>query len=293
MPLVLRAEDDIFRLEPFVDTFVNLTNTHGAMGDGLSLIYKKKFPEMYDSYLKLCTNGDIKIGNLYFHQTYLPISVICLPTRAHWSDGSSLEDIGSACLALHRFLVLPQNKSRSIVMPMIICNHDNGLFETVFKLMCDILDDLPNIIHVCKRPISFKKIPTYLSIVGDRRIEDYDLVKRTIDDALCEWGLNYCDFDALISGGANGVDSIACSNDKKCIADDVGIRKIIYPADWSRYGRSAGMVRNVRLVDIATHIVAISTKTSIGTKHTIAHVKKMYSDSSAIKKKMHTVEISE
>jgi hypothetical protein len=284
VPLILRAEDDIFRLEPFVDSFVNLTNTQGAMGDGLSLIYKKKFPDMYESYLKLCANGDIKIGNLYFHQTHLPISIICLPTRAHWSDGSSLEDVNAACLALHRFLILPQNKNRSISMPMIICNHDNSLFDSVFKIMHDILDSLPNIIHVCRRPSSFTKIPTYLAIVGDRKIDNYDLVKDISDRALSEWGVSYRDFDALISGGASGVDTIACATIGRCIADDVDVRKIIYPADWSRYGRSAGMIRNKRLIDIATHVVAIPTKTSIGTRHTILHIQKVYTGDVPIKK---------
>lgn len=54
----------------------------------------------------------------------------------------------------------------------------------------------------------------------------------------------------IITGGARGVDTIALN-----IANDIGYNTEVYPADWNRYGRSAGMIRNRRMLDTGCDLV--------------------------------------
>jgi hypothetical protein len=72
----------------------------------------------------------------------------------------------------------------------------------------------------------------------------------------------------IISGGARGVDSIAVDEAKR-----LHMPYEVYPADWNRYGRSAGFRRNQTIVDAAEEVVAFWDGESRGTKHTIACAK--------------------
>lgn len=70
--------------------------------------------------------------------------------------------------------------------------------------------------------------------------------------------------DVVISGGARGVDSWA--ND---IAKSLYIKSRVFPAEWEKFGRSAGYLRNADIVDAADLVVAFWDGQSRGTKHTI------------------------
>lgn len=60
----------------------------------------------------------------------------------------------------------------------------------------------------------------------------------SVMDALPRDGL------VIINGGARGADRIAHN-----WAQDRGVETIVFPADWKRYGRSAGPLRNQRMLD--------------------------------------------
>lgn len=49
----------------------------------------------------------------------------------------------------------------------------------------------------------------------------------------------------IIEGGADGVDKIARS-----VAEELGLDLIEIPANWKRYGNSAGPIRNRRMIDL-------------------------------------------
>lgn len=68
----------------------------------------------------------------------------------------------------------------------------------------------------------------------------------------------------VVSGGARGVDSIA-----EAAAKRRGLETCIYPADWLRWGKSAGIQRNVDIVHKADVIVAFWDGRSRGTEYTI------------------------
>jgi hypothetical protein len=53
------------------------------------------------------------------------------------------------------------------------------------------------------------------------------------------------DIDLVIAGGCRGADTLAVWAARQC-----GIKYIEYPADWQRFGKSAGPRRNQQMLDM-------------------------------------------
>ncbi len=68
----------------------------------------------------------------------------------------------------------------------------------------------------------------------------------------------------VVSGGARGVDSAAVRAAKK-----LGMSFRVHTADWDRFGKRAGFLRNQLIVDDADRIIAFWDFESKGTAHTI------------------------
>ena len=71
----------------------------------------------------------------------------------------------------------------------------------------------------------------------------------------------------IIEGEARGADSIA-----RDISTELGFTVVKCPADWSKYGRSAGPIRNIQMLDMKPDIVLAfhdDLERSKGTRHTV------------------------
>ena len=73
----------------------------------------------------------------------------------------------------------------------------------------------------------------------------------------------------VVSGGAAGVDMLG----EKWAAEQ-GLHVVLMPADWGRYQKAAGPIRNVLMAWHATHLVALWDGKSRGTAHMIDTAKK-------------------
>ena len=72
------------------------------------------------------------------------------------------------------------------------------------------------------------------------------------------------DISTVISGGASGVDKMA-----ERWADEMGYKKEIHPAEWKKYGRRAGPMRNIKIIESCTRVVAFPSKKGRGTQDSI------------------------
>jgi hypothetical protein len=70
--------------------------------------------------------------------------------------------------------------------------------------------------------------------------------------------------DIVILGAARGADTIAGH-----LAEQYGFEVRAMPAEWGRFGNSAGLRRNADMVAIADRVVAFTLPQSRGTHHTI------------------------
>lgn len=74
----------------------------------------------------------------------------------------------------------------------------------------------------------------------------------------------------IIHGAAPGADTIA-----GWLAHDFGFTVEAFPADWKRYGKRAGFLRNVAMLDTRpTLVLAFQKNGSRGTQHTIDEARK-------------------
>jgi len=100
-------------------------------------------------------------------------------------------------------------------------------------------------------------------IAGSRTITDWQLVAAAV-------AASGFPISQVISGGARGVDALG-----ERWARRRGIRLRRFPADWSRFGRRAGTVRNEEMARAAAAapeggcLVAVWDGVSRGTRHMI------------------------
>lgn len=97
-----------------------------------------------------------------------------------------------------------------------------------------------------------------IAIVGSRGYLNYEAVYNYVLN-------NFRDGDVLVSGGCpRGADYLA-----ERAAGALGIKTLIFPADWNRLGKSAGFIRNADIVKNADKLVAFWDGESRGTQHVI------------------------
>jgi hypothetical protein len=106
-------------------------------------------------------------------------------------------------------------------------------------------------------------------ITGDRNYCNLEVVKRTFEILAPS-----CDIKTttVIHGDAKGADKLAGN-----YAQSLGYQLLVKPADWSKYGRGAGPIRNLEMVAESPDIVLIfhdDLKSSKGTKHCVTAILK-------------------
>ena len=101
-----------------------------------------------------------------------------------------------------------------------------------------------------------------LAVIGSRDFENIDMLNQVLMKHREEITL-------VISGGAKGADAMA-----EQWAKDKGIETLIFLPDWSKYGRSAGVVRNQDIIKSCDMCIAFWDGKSKGTASGIRLCKK-------------------
>lgn len=98
-----------------------------------------------------------------------------------------------------------------------------------------------------------------LCVAGSRNYTDQTRLEQAISVWLTDHGLTWADI-TLIEGGAPGADSLA-----KQAAENHHATVEEHPADWERYGRMAGPIRNRLMADSSDALIAFPLGDSRGT----------------------------
>lgn len=96
-------------------------------------------------------------------------------------------------------------------------------------------------------------------VAGSRNFQDYTLLKQKLDHIL-----KNLDGIEIVSGNARGVDRLG-----ERYAQEKRYRLKLFPANWAKYGKSAGYRKNLVMQNYATHVVCFWDGKSKGTKHMI------------------------
>lgn len=99
-----------------------------------------------------------------------------------------------------------------------------------------------------------------LGIVGCRYFNNWEKFSAFMERYEKEYGLP----DEVVSGGAAGIDTLA-----ERWAKEKSIPMRIFFADWNKYGRAAGPMRNTEIANNIDLLLAFPSAKSVGTYDTI------------------------
>ena len=101
-----------------------------------------------------------------------------------------------------------------------------------------------------------------LAIIGSRTFNNYSLLESYLNP-------HKNNISLVISGAAKGTDSLS-----EKWANENNIKTLIFPADWNKYGKRAGYIRNEDIIKNCDNVIAFWDKKSKGTKHALSLCKK-------------------
>lgn len=108
----------------------------------------------------------------------------------------------------------------------------------------------------------------HIIVCGGRHFENYALLCKTLAENFGN------DIEEIVSGHCVGADTLG-----EKWAKEHGVACKIFPAEWKRYGKKAGPMRNKQMVDYVDGfakkaVVAFTSSNSVGTRNTIALAKR-------------------
>ena len=106
------------------------------------------------------------------------------------------------------------------------------------------------------------------AIVGSRSITCYPIVEAFLDSY---FSYNNINIDLIVSGGAIGVDTLA-----EKYAKEKNIPTFIIKPEWDKYGKSAGFVRNRKIIESADLVIAFWDGKSKGTQNSLDIAKELH-----------------
>ncbi len=129
---------DIF--ESKAQTLVNTVNIVGVMGKGIALGFRKRFPEMYEDYVRRCERREVQLRRPYIYRQLTPPHIINFPTKDHWRSVSKLNDIieGLKYLETH----IPEWGITSLAVPPLGCGEGKLEWRVVGPTLYRRLRDL-------------------------------------------------------------------------------------------------------------------------------------------------------
>jgi O-acetyl-ADP-ribose deacetylase (regulator of RNase III) len=125
-------------------TIVNTVNCVGVMGKGIALVFKLRYPEMFDIYKAHCKSKHISIGKLWLYRGEPEAAwVLNFPTKFHWKYPSKIEYLEKG---LEKFVTTYKSQGIESISFPLLGAHNGGLDKgLVLDLMKDYLSqcDIP------------------------------------------------------------------------------------------------------------------------------------------------------
>lgn len=117
----------------------------------------------------------------------------------------------------------------------------------------------------------------HVLICGGRHFKDYDLLKATVTKAVISRGFQLQNAE-IISGNCLGADMLG-----ERYAKEHNTALKLFPAQWKRFGKAAGPIRNKLMIDYIDSfknkvVIAFVSPSSKGTRNTISLAQKLSID---------------
>ncbi len=146
---------DIFNIDG-IQNYAHGCNCAGAMGKGIALQFKKKFPQMYKQYKSLCTEGNFNLGDVYTYN-YAFGYVFNLATQISWKHKADINAVEQSLKKM--FIIASQQKVNTIALPKIGAGLGGLKWDEVKNILEKIAENYPQIqIFVVENYLEAKEI---------------------------------------------------------------------------------------------------------------------------------------
>ena len=138
MSLTLVMSGDIFASR--MRTLVNPVNCVGVMGAGLALEFKNRYPDMYLEYVRACSMGRLRLGEVRLF-SYPEKNILSFPTKHHYSDKSTIEDIVRGVYDMQDRVACWD--LQSLAVPALGCGYGGLKWSQVEPVLTTIFEAFP------------------------------------------------------------------------------------------------------------------------------------------------------
>lgn len=132
---------NIFNLQG-ISNYAHGCNCAGAMGKGIALQFKERFPNMYLKYKKLCKEGEFSLGDVFTFD-YGDGFVFNLATQATWKTKADINAIESSLIKM--LSVASQKNIYKIALPKIGAGLGGLNWDAVKSIIDKVAEEYPNI----------------------------------------------------------------------------------------------------------------------------------------------------
>ena len=255
---------------------VNPVNLLGVPGAGLALEFRKRCPEYVEIYRAACRNNSLRIGTVQvIDNSLLPNSavdydILNLPTKRHYADPSSLNDLSRGLEALAKLLNEDKYKYSTVCLPMLGCGCGKQDYLFVEPLMDDHLGKLEATVILCMNPDRTPLRPKYLAIAGPWDYGNDSTSQGNIDwvieKTIEHWGITLSDYTGIITSGYPGTDKYLSGTtflqdfEDSYIFKKTGKHPLIIKPNEVRHAVGATAFTAKTLVELADDIILFKPK---------------------------------
>ncbi len=133
------------------EAVVNTVNCVGVMGKGVALEFKRRWPDNFKAYKRMCDEKKLAPGRMFIFDNNLLDSakrriLINFPTKQHWRSQSKIEYIKDGLIDLVQ--QIRRLGIKSVVLPPLGCGNGGLEWAEVKPLIEDAAGELPEVSFV-------------------------------------------------------------------------------------------------------------------------------------------------
>lgn len=134
-------QGNIFNLED-IQNYAHGCNCAGAMGKGIALQFKEKFPKMYNEYKRLCKEKLFPLGDVYTYD-YGNGTIFNLGTQTTWKTKADINAVENSLIKMLSYA--HQNNIFKIALPKIGAGLGGLDWNDVKSVINKVVKDYPKI----------------------------------------------------------------------------------------------------------------------------------------------------
>jgi len=124
------------------ETLVNTVNCVGAMGKGIALEFRRRYPNMFEEYKKACANNELKPGHIWQYNKG-DVSILNFAIKNDWKYPSKIEWIEKCLIEFNN------NYSdwcvKSVAFPWMGAMNGQIPFDKIRNLMIESLERINDV----------------------------------------------------------------------------------------------------------------------------------------------------